>query len=76
MQDILRCFDVGPDMGHRETVVHLAGAGRAFDEVLVGAVEPELPPAVNANEPAGTRLLSCLRCFFCFWFGHRNSPER
>jgi len=57
---ICRGLDIRPDVGHRETLVLFAGAGRAFAEVLFALVKGELFSAIDTDVFAGPDFLACI----------------
>jgi hypothetical protein len=56
---IFGSLDVRADVGHRETLVLLAGTGRAFSEILLALVEGVLLAAVDAHVLSRPDLLAC-----------------
>ena len=56
---IFGSFDVRADVGHRETLVLLAGTGRAFPEILLALVKRELLTAVDTDVFSRPNLLAC-----------------
>ena len=56
---IFGSLDIRPDMGHRETLVLLAGAGRAFAEILLALVEREFLAAIDTHVFSRPDFLAC-----------------
>src|SRR5208337_3319599 len=70
---IFRSLDIRPDMGHRETLVLLAGAGRAFTEILLALVECKLLATVDTHVFSRPDFLACRIRFLFGQIHHQTS---
>ncbi len=70
---ILRCLDIRPDMGHRETLVLFACTGRTLSEILLTFVKGVFLSTINAHIFSWAHFLSCGVSFLFSQSNHQKS---